>query len=120
MLWSVSGFVVLNTVVWVWVIKLRSRTNFNLQVQPRQERSVEGLHARVNKALRGRPLSPAGLCMELKWNDVESMVCRSPKELRFGIGWRVFCLFSIDGGSETRIGQRGEPALSKVSDIGNL
>ena len=45
-----------------------------------QERSVEGLHARVTQTLGGRPLQVAGLALELKWQDIERMVQRSAQE----------------------------------------
>lgn len=45
-----------------------------------QERSVEGLHARVTKTLGGRPLSVAGLGLELKWQDIERLVRTSAQE----------------------------------------
>ena len=44
-----------------------------------QERSVEGLHARVTQTVAGRPLQVAGLALELKWPDIEFMVQRSAK-----------------------------------------
>lgn len=42
-----------------------------------QERSIEGLHARVSQTLRGRPLSVAGLALDLKWNCIEGMLSQS-------------------------------------------
>lgn len=50
-----------------------------------QERSVEGLHARVTQTVAGRPLQVAGLALELKWPDIELIVQRSAKVAKSGV-----------------------------------
>lgn len=41
---------------------------------------MEGIHAKVTQSLLGgRPLSPAGLGLELKWPNVEEILQSSPQ-----------------------------------------